>query len=345
MKKFLVLYKILFLSLPTYAQLKISSGTQWVNSGNTNIVLSNTDLVNDGSFSGAGSVKFTGNQNSAISGANQPGFNILEVAKTNNAKIILGRNIGISYSVNFISGLLDLNNNNILLDPGANLAGESENTRIIGANGGFVEITQNLNAPLAVNPGNLGAAVTSTANLGSVIIQRGHQVQTGTGLNGSIQRYYVVTPQNNTGLNATLRLKYFDAELNGQNENILVAYQSNDNGANWTNLLQSNRNTNADYVERSGLSNLSLQTLGNDITSGPVNGLVFDAKRKKPTEVELIWSTVTETNMLGFEMQRKLDNEVDFTATSFINSKAPGGNSSSSLSYSLIDPNSYTGTS
>jgi hypothetical protein len=48
MKKFLVLYKILFLSLPTYAQLKISSGTQWVNSGNTNIVLSNTDLVNDG---------------------------------------------------------------------------------------------------------------------------------------------------------------------------------------------------------------------------------------------------------------------------------------------------------
>jgi hypothetical protein len=170
-------------------------------------------------------------------------------------------------------------------------------------------------------------------------------VQTGTGLNGSIQRYYVVTPQNNTGLNATLRLKYFDAELNGQNENILVAYQSNDNGANWTNLLQSNRNTNADYVERSGLSNLSLQTLGNDITSGPVNGLVFDAKRKKPTEVELIWSTVTETNMLGFEMQRKLDNEVDFTATSFINSKAPGGNSSSTLSYSQNDPNSYAGTS
>jgi hypothetical protein len=61
--------------------------------------------------------------------------------------------------------LLDLNNNNILLDPGANLAGESENTRIIGANGGFVEITQNLNAPLAANPGNLGTAVTSTANL------------------------------------------------------------------------------------------------------------------------------------------------------------------------------------
>jgi len=345
MKKFLLLYKILFVSLPAFAQLKISSGTHWVNSGNANLVVSNLDFVNDGNFSGAGGIKFTGNQNSTISGANQPAFNILEVAKTNNAKIILGRNIGIGYSINFISGLLDLNSNNILLDAAANLAGESENTRIVGANGGFVEITQNLNAPLAANPGNLGATFTSTANLGSVTIRRGHLVQTGTGLNGSIQRYYLITPQNNSGLNATLRLKYFDAELNGQNENILVAYQSNDNGANWTNLSQTNRNTNADYVEKSGVNSLSLQTLGNDTSSGPLSGLVFNAKRKKPTEVELTWSTVTEANMFGFEVQRKQDNEPDFTAISFVNSKAPGGNSSSILSYSQIDPNSYAGTS
>jgi len=39
-------------------------------------------------------------------------------------------------------------------------------------------------------------------------------------LNWSVQRYYLVIPQNNSGLNATLRLKYFDAELNGQTENI-----------------------------------------------------------------------------------------------------------------------------
>jgi hypothetical protein len=345
MKKFLLLYKILFVSLPAFAQLKISSGTHWVNSGNANLVVSNLDFVNDGSFSGAGSMKFTGNQNSTISGTNLPGLNILEVSKTNNAKIVLQRNIGISYSINFISGLLDLNNNNILLDPGANLAGESENSSIIGSNGGFVEITQNLNAPLAANPGNLGATFTSSANLGSVIIRRGHLVQTGTGLNVSVQRYYLIVPQNNSGLNATLRLKYFDAELNNQNENILVTYQSNDNGANWTNLSQSNRNTNADYVEKTALNSLFLETLSNDTSSGPVSGLVLNANRKKPTEVELMWSTVTETNMLGFDVQRKLDNEADFTAISFMNSKAPGGNSSSSLSYSLIDPNSYAGTS
>jgi hypothetical protein len=345
MKKFLLLYKILFVSLPAFAQLKISSGTHWLNSGHANLVVSNLDFVNDGNFSGPCGIKFTGNQNSTISGANQPAFNILEVAKTNNGKIVLQKSIAVSYSVNFISGLLDLNNNNILLDPVANLAGESENSRIIGPNGGFVEITQNLNAPLAANPGNLGATLTSNTNLGSVTIRRGHVPQTGTGLSSSIQRYYLVTPQNNSGLDATLRLKYFDAELNGQNENIFVAYQSNDNGANWINLSQTNRNTNADYVEKSGVNSLSLQTLGNDTSSGPLSGLVFNAKRKKPTEVELTWSTVTETNMLGFEVQRKLDNEPDFTATSFVNSEAPGGNSSSSLSYLQIDPNSYAGTS
>jgi hypothetical protein len=346
MKKFLLLYKVLFVSLPAFAQLTISPGTQWINNGNVNIVIGNMDFVNNGSFSaGNSSVKFSGNQSSMITGATQSSFKILEVAKTNGAKITLGKNINVSSSINFISGLLDLNNNNILLDPAANLAGESENTRIIGTNGGFVEITQNLNAPLSANPGNLGAAITSTANLGNVIIRRGHMQQTGTGLSGSIQRYYSIIPQNNTGLNATLRLKYFDAELNGQNENIAVIYQSNDNGLNWTTLSQSIRNTNADYVEKNGVSSLSLQTLGNDSSSGPVAGLVFNAKRKKSTEVELTWTTAMETNMLGFEIQRKLDNEPDFTATTFVNSKAPGGNSTSTLSYLQIDPNSYADTS
>jgi hypothetical protein len=345
MKKFLLLYKILFLSLPTFAQLKIPSGTQWVNAGNTSIVLNDLDFVNDGNFAGTGSVRFAGNQNSAISGANQTAFNILEVAKTNNAKIVLQKSIGVSYSINFISGLLDLNNNNISLNPSANLAGESENTRIIGANGGFIEITQSLNAPLAANAGNLGATISSSANLGSVTLRRGHISQTGTGLSTSIQRYYLITPQNNTGLNATLRLKYFDAELNGQSENVAVIYQSDDNGADWINLSQSNRNTNANYVERSGVNSLVLHTLANDTISGPVGGLVFDAKRKKPTEVELTWSTAVETNMLGFEVQRKLDNEADFTPTTFVNSKAPGGNSSTTLSYLQIDSNSYSGIS
>ena len=345
MKKFLILYKILFVSLPAFAQVTISPGTEWINSGNISVVFNNLDFVNNGTFSGSGSTtRFTGNQNSTISGSSVFPFGILEVAKTNGAKVILGKDVSIGSSINFITGLLDLNNYNIQLASTAYLAGESETTRIIGPSGGYVEITQHLNAPFGSTPGNFGAIITSSANLGDVVIRRGHLPQNGTGLSNSIQRYYSIVPQNNAGLNATLRLKYFEAELNGQNENAAVIYQSND-GVNWTNISQTSRNANANYVEKTGVNSLSLQTLANDVVSGPVSGLVFNAKRKKPTEAELTWTTATETNMQGFEVQRKFDNEVDFTATTFVNTKAPGGNSTGTLSYVQIDPNSYTGTS
>ena len=348
MKKYLILYKLLFIGLGGYGQLTISSGAQWINNGNTTIVLQNMDLVNNGSISaGTGSFKFTGTQNSIISGSSMPLFNILEISKTNNAKVLLGRNISIGSSINFISGQLDLNNNNILMASTANIAGESENNRIIGANGGFVEITQDMNAPASVNAGNLGATITSSANLGSVTIRRGHQPQSGTGLTNSLNRYYLVTPANNSNLNATLRLRYFDTELNGQNENVLVIYKSNDNGSNWNNMSQTTRNTNANYVEKTGMSNLALQTLANDaaVAADGVTGLVFTGQRKKATEITLKWTSQTETNMSGYQIQRRLKNEVGFSDKAFVNSLAPGGNSLSQLSYQNIDANTYADTS
>jgi len=83
MKKYLILYKLLFIGLGGYGQLTISSGAQWINNGNTTIVLQNIDLVNNGSISaGTGSFKFTGTQNSIISGSSMPLFSILEISKT-----------------------------------------------------------------------------------------------------------------------------------------------------------------------------------------------------------------------------------------------------------------------
>jgi len=348
MKKYLILYKLLFIGLGGYGQITISSGAQWITTGNTTVVLQNIDLVNNGSIStGTGSFKFTGTQNSIISGSSMPLFSILEISKTNNAKVLLGRNISIGSSINFISGQLDLNNNNILMASTANIAGESENNRIIGVNGGFVEITQDMNAPASVNAGNLGATITSSANLGSVTIRRGHQPQSGTGLTNSLNRYYLVTPANNSNLNATLRLRYFDTELNGQNENVLVIYKSNDNGSNWNNMSQTTRNTNANYVEKTGMSNLALQTLANDaaVAADGVTGLVFTGQRKKATEITLKWTSQTETNMSGYQIQRRLKNEVGFSDKAFVNSLAPGGNSLSQLSYQNIDANTYADTS
>lgn len=328
------------------AQLTISSGAQWVTSGNASVVLQDMNLINNGNIvAGSGKFKFTGTQNSFVSGTNQPLFSIIEIAKTNNAKLMLSRNIGVGSSISFISGLLDLNNSNILMNISASIAGETETNRIIGANGGFVEITQNLNAPNGSNPGSLGAFITSSVNLGSVTIRRGHTPQSGTGLTGSINRYYSIVPTNNSNLNATLRLKYFDTELNGQNENILAIFQSTNAGTNWNNLSKTSNSTSSNYVEKTGVASLALQTLANDIVAGPVSGLTFTGTRKKSTDVQLNWTSQTETNMSGYQVQRKLDTEADFSDRIFVNSKAPGGNSNSPLSYQTVDANAHSGTS
>lgn len=348
MKKYFLLYKIVLLSLPAFSQITISSGTNWVTSGNVTMTLQNIDLVNNGTFTaGNGSVKFTGNQNSVISGNNMTLFNILEVSKTNNTKVLLARNITAASLISFISGQLDLNGNNILMGSAANIAGESETNRIIGPNGGFVEITQNMNAPNGSNPGNLGVFITSSANLGSVTIRRGHLPQSGTGLTGSINRSYSIVPTNNTNLNATLRLKYFDAELNGQNETSLVLYQSTNSGANWNNLSRTSNNTNSNYVEKTAVASLTLQTLANNniVASDGVTGLVFTGQRKKATDVQLNWTSQTETNMNRYQVQRKLDNEIDYTDRASVTSLAPNGNSNSPLNYQNIDANAYTGLS
>ena len=241
--------------------------------------------------SGEGGFRFSGSQSSAIKGTNLPMFGILEINKTNGGKLLLNSNININSSLNLISGQLDLNKNNILLNSSAFIAGESENNRIVGANGGFVEITQDMNAPASVNAGNLGATITSTANLGSVTIRRGHTPQSGTGLVTSMNRYYYVVPSNNNNVNATLRLKYFDAELNAQNENSLVIYKSNYDGIDWNNISQTTRNTSANYVEKTGMNNLTLQTLANDnvIIPDGATGVVLTGQRKKTTEVTLKW--------------------------------------------------------
>lgn len=330
--------------------LKVSTGATLKTTGGVTIVLQDMNLENDGTInqaSGDGGFKFTGTQTSNIGGTSMPVFGILEINKTNGGKVLLNRNVSINSSINFITGQLDLNSSNILMATGANIAGESETTRIVGPNGGFVEINQSMNAPASVNPGNLGATISSSANLGTVIIRRGHMPQSGAGLSTGIYRYYSIIPENNNSLNATLRLRYFESELNSQDENSLVIYQSNDDGINWNNMSQSTRNTNANYVEKSGLATLTLQTLANDNTVNPdgATGVVLTGQRKKTTDVTLKWTSQTETNMSGYQIQRRLKNESDFTDRDFVTTIAPGGNSMSPLSYQNIDPNSYTDTS
>lgn len=246
-----------------FGQLNIGNGANWVVSGNASVVLQDLNLINNGSMAaGTGKFKFTGSQNNNISGSSASTFSILEIAKTTNARVLLNTDVNINSSVSFVTGLLDLGNNKVTLASTAILAGETEYNRVITTGTGYLQITQVLNAPNATNPGNLGAVISSAANLGSVIVRRGHKVSSGTALTSSTSRYFEIIPVTNSNLNATLRFAYLDAEKNGLDENAFVLYQSNNSGTSWSKLSNSVRNPASNYVERVGLSRLSRFTLG-----------------------------------------------------------------------------------
>jgi type IX secretion system substrate protein len=75
-------------------------------------------------------------------------------------------------------------------------------------------------------------------------------------------------------------------------------------------------------------------------SSLPVHFSSFTATRKEQN-VDLKWSTATEQNNFGFDIERKTAGH-DWEKIAFIPSAASGGNSNSNLSYSYTDTNNET---
>jgi hypothetical protein len=307
---------------------------------NTYLVIDDLDFVNNGSFSQTnGIVKFTGATNKNISGNNAIQFYKLDLAKTGTAQLVLQRNISVDNEINFTSGLLNLNNYNILLSSNALLVNENEDNRIIGSTGGYIEINTSLTAPSSSNPGNLGAIISSSSNFGNTIIRRGHQSQTnGNGGGNSILRYYDILPTNNSGLNGTLRFQYFDAELNSLDENSLVLWKSADNTS-WTEMGFTSRNTINNYVELNNINDFSRWTLSNTGNALPVQWNSFNVQCLG-NSIRINWQTEMEVNSRYFIIQTSNN------AVSWLNGDtiAAAGNSNTPLFYShnIISTNSGT---
>lgn len=75
----------------------------------------------------------------------------------------------------------------------------------------------------------------------------------------------------------------------------------------------------------------------------PVLGLEFNAKRINQNKVQLDWKTVQEIDNKGFNVERRKENEVNYTQLIFVASATPNGNASLPLYYSHIDTNSFAG--
>ena len=266
--------------------LTVTSQAGITTSGTSTITLLNTKLTNNGVINDAnGTLQYIGNAttaNSTIEGTGTNTLNNLTVHKSSNA-VQLDSDIAVSGNLNLTSGGVLLNNGNINLGSTGQIVNENETNNISGT-GGNITTNVNLNAPTNSNPGNLGATITSTSNLGMTSITRTHSQQT-TSEGSSMLRTYTIAPTNNTGLNATLTFAYLDKELNSNIEADLYIWESTDNGITWV-QIESTVDTNANTLTLKNIDAFTQYTarsaspLGIESISAPDTFSIYKAKEQ-----------------------------------------------------------------
>ncbi|MEO8209772.1 MAG: hypothetical protein ABI840_04390, partial [bacterium] len=209
-------------------------------------------ISNSGTFNTTtGTVEYNGTSNQNISTTNIT-YNRLRI--NNSAGTTLIGATAVNDTLSVILGDLNLNGFILTISPTGYLTETAGNT--VYGTSGYITTTRTLNAPSSLNVGGLGAILTTTVNLGSTEIRRGHAVQNGLSGNTSILRYFDITPVTNSGLNGTLVYKYDDSELNGKVEASLSLFRSTNTGSTWT-AEGGTLNTANNTITRSGINAFS----------------------------------------------------------------------------------------
>lgn len=335
-KSYWLLLPAIMLSINSFSQnvFKIQTNTTLDLNGGVVLTLQDITLDNEGTLSpavGAGRVIFSGAANNVIRGNGITNFDQLEIAKTGNGLLTLQTGIDIRSGIWFNGGFFNLDNSIATLLGNASLNGESETSRAIATRGGYLQVNMQLNAPKGMNPGNLGAIISSTQNLGLTLIRRGHEQQTVEAGRTSIQRYFDIAPQNNAALDATFRMEYADGELEKQAENALEFRISQDL-AQWVRVPSISRNTSANYVELQGLASFGRITLADDGAGLPVIFSSFTVTCGN-NETLVSWATASEQNASHFDVQRSANG----TTWTTIATLTAAGNSNTEKRYSYTD--------
>lgn len=321
MKKniFVLHYAIFFamLCMPMYSfsqnTFQIQSGAQLVCNGNIFTTLQDFSLFkNNGTLtSGNGTFVIQGNTIPTVigsSGGSSIGF--YDLVLNNTQGVQLAQPIMINDSLQMNSGNLNLKNNVVTFASSGGIKNETETARIMDdpTGAGQIIITQNLGASSNAIPGNLGVEINSSANApGSTTITRycGVVVYSGSST-GLIQRYYKIDPTNNSGLNASAKFHYLNAELNGADPSAAVLWKSSDNGISWSQIVPDARDVTAKWLQKNNINDFSMWTIGSSLSALPVIFSSFNTVCKNDGAF-LQWSTGVETNSDYFVVEKSID--------------------------------------
>jgi len=338
-----------FLTLLSFSQVQIDNASYFKVSANTNVVIDNGGLQNNGtvSLNNTSNIRFHGNGTvQTIEGNNNIIFGILTIDKNTN-DVQLARNIEVSNKIEMTNGDLDLKNQTIELGASATLENETNTKRIkstdVGGNDGLGTgtIFTIRNNPVG-NIANLGLTV-DLADEGSTTITRGHERQQGTGtyvINYSVFRYFTLSNivLGGGGEDVTF-VDCFTDELNGHNSNDLVMYQwyeENYSGLEYWHPLNTTGSSVSitETLDNNTLSYIKV-TLGSKNTPLPIMLTKFDANNYHKESVLLNWQTSTEINNDFFTLEKSSDAE-NWKIIAIVDG---AGNSNNTINYQSIDEN------
>jgi hypothetical protein len=221
------------------------------NSGGLDASLQTTGLIN---LSTEADYIFNGTE-SQVTGTRLPAA-VNSLTVDNPAGVSVSGDVQVNDELKITSGNLLLDARTVTLGNDAELL--EIDGRVTGTTG-KITTTREINAPSSLNVGGIGLEITSTANFGTTLVERFHYPALING-NNSISRQYRIVPQNNSGLEAKLRLYYHESELDTIQESNLRLYTSADGVSGWE-FVNAELDITDNYVETAGVNSFSYFTL------------------------------------------------------------------------------------
>lgn len=336
MKKTLLTILLCNLMVAAFAQntLKISTNTHVVQDANSVLVLKNTHLQHDGTLTG-GTVRMTGDVETHIAGDNIPYFENLTIDKTAE-DVSLSQDIDISNTLDLQSGSLQLDDNELVIQPNATInAAANDYVKTTGTGAVFREVGStavdfpvgnDTYTPLMMsNDGTTGyigvrssRGVLTNGDSGEAITSDVVDITWHlTNLNGEAKDLSVTTTWN-----ATEELASFDRD------NAFIWHYTNNE---WQGDVPTAATGSDPYsMTRSGITDLTQITVSSSVVL-PIKLLSLVAL-PDGKNVQLNWTTATEINSDYFDVQHSMDGQKFET----IGKVEAAGNSQHPLDYTLL---------
>lgn len=202
--------------------------------------------TNNGTFTaGSSTVSFTGIEDATLTGATT--FNVLTVDKSSTTNLVTLASNVTAPTLNMTNGALHTGSNTITIT--TTRTGNGEIT-------GNIQRTHSFTTGTAYAFGSPDNSITfaSVSGVSSITVSIVKAPIADFPFGGSISRVYDITVPAGT-YTATLRLYYHDHELNGNDESSMELWHYN--GSAWTAVGKTGNSAVANYVEQSGLTDIT----------------------------------------------------------------------------------------